>query len=94
MGFIDYSLYKISFRIDKEETEITIGETNFTINLVEPKTDEDSDRYRPFYYKNSKVIILCYAVDNRPSFENISNKWIPDLKHLSCKPIPYILVGT
>lgn len=71
-----------------------MDETKFTINLVEPKNNEDSDRYRPFYYKNSKVIILCYGIDNRSSFENISNKWIPDLKHLSCKPIPYILVGT
>ncbi|KAL7024967.1 hypothetical protein ACKWTF_013279 [Chironomus riparius] len=83
-----------SLNIDKEETEVTIDGTNYTINLVEPKTDEDANRYRPFYYKNSKVIILCFGIEDRLSFENISNKWIPDLKHLSCKPISFILVAT
>ena len=38
------------------------------------------------------AIILCYAVDNRSSFTNLTTKWIPELtKH--CSNIPIVLVG-
>lgn len=38
-------------------------------------------------------IILCYSIDDKQSFLNITNKWcLGHLKELP--PVPYILVGT
>jgi GTPase SAR1 family protein len=63
------------------------------VSLVEPATFENCERFRPFYYKNSKAFIVCYSVDDRASFTNILYKWIPELKNVLKWPLPVILVG-
>lgn len=54
---------------------------------------EDYDRLRPLSYSNASVFLLCFAVTNRISFENIRDKWFPELRSYS-PGIPFILVGT
>lgn len=54
---------------------------------------EDYDRLRPLSYSNANVFILCFAVSNRTSFENIKDKWYPELRRYS-PHVPFILVGT
>ncbi|KAB7497561.1 Cdc42-like protein [Armadillidium nasatum] len=44
-------------------------------------------------FPQTNVFILCFALDNRVSFENISSKWVPELKR-HCQKTPIILVGT
>uniref|UniRef100_A0A182YT87 Uncharacterized protein n=2 Tax=Anopheles stephensi TaxID=30069 RepID=A0A182YT87_ANOST len=36
--------------------------------------------------------LLCYSIDNRVSFENVSTKWIPEIK--TDPPVPIVLLGT
>ncbi|EFX72701.1 hypothetical protein DAPPUDRAFT_58641 [Daphnia pulex] len=50
------------------------------------------DELRILSYPNTDVFLLCYAIDNRQSFENISSKWIPELK-LHSPHTPIVLVG-
>ncbi|XP_046462036.1 ras-like GTP-binding protein RhoL [Daphnia pulex] len=51
------------------------------------------DELRILSYPNTDVFLLCYAIDNRQSFENISSKWIPELK-LHSPHTPIVLVAT
>jgi GTPase SAR1 family protein len=37
------------------------------------------------------LFLLCFAVDDRVSFENMETKWIPDLEEYS--DVPIILLG-
>jgi len=57
---------------------------------------QDTDvRLRELIYKSYLpfIFILCYSVNSRPSFEAISQKWIPEI--LKYYPnSPYILCGT
>ena len=32
---------------------------------------EDFDRMRPLSYRNTDVILICFAIDDRESFENV-----------------------
>lgn len=53
---------------------------------------EDYDRLRPLSYDRADVIVLCYDVMSVSSFENISIRWAPEIRHF-CPGTPCILVG-
>ena len=54
---------------------------------------EDYDRLRPLSYPDTDVILMCFAIDNPDSLENIRDKWEPEVKHF-CPTVPVVLVGT
>lgn len=54
---------------------------------------EDYDRLRPMSYTNANVFLVCFSVISRSSFENVADKWVPELKKYA-KGVPFILVGT
>lgn len=53
---------------------------------------EDYDRLRPLSYDNVDVILICYDVSCKDSFENVQVRWAPEIRHF-CYKIPVILVG-
>nr|XP_043623331.1 rac-like GTP-binding protein 5 isoform X1 [Erigeron canadensis] len=54
---------------------------------------EDYNRLRPLSYRGADVFILAFSLISRPSFENISKKWVPELRHYA-PLVPIVLVGT
>ena len=53
---------------------------------------EDYDRLRPLSYPDTNVVLICYSIDNPDSLENISYKWVPEVRHF-CPGVPFVLVG-
>ena len=53
---------------------------------------EDYDRLRPLSYPDTDVVLMCFAINNLDSFDNILEKWLPEVKHY-CPNIPVVLVG-
>ena len=49
--------------------------------------------YRPLSYPDTDVILLCFSLENPDSFDNITDKWMPEIKHY-CPQVPIVLVGT
>lgn len=54
---------------------------------------EEYDRLRPLSYPDSDVIIICFALDNIVSLQNIKDMWFPEVNHF-CPGVPVLLVGT
>ncbi|GMN48292.1 hypothetical protein TIFTF001_017460 [Ficus carica] len=54
---------------------------------------EDYNRLRPLSYRGADVFLLAFSLISRPSYENVSKKWIPELRHYA-PSVPIILVGT
>ncbi|KAK6918680.1 Small GTPase [Dillenia turbinata] len=54
---------------------------------------EDYNRLRPLSYRGAVVFILAFSLISRPSFVNISKKWVPELRHYA-PSVPILLVGT
>ena len=52
---------------------------------------EDYDRLRPLSYPQTDAFIVAFAVNSPTSFENVKDKWIPEIRY--CKYLP-ILVYT
>lgn len=54
---------------------------------------DDFDPLRSLCYPDSDVFLICFSVINPTSFQNISEKWLPEIRRL-CPEVPIILVGT
>lgn len=54
---------------------------------------EDYDRLRPLSYANANVFVLCFSVGSRASWENVRDKWAPELRR-HAPHTPILLVGT
>ncbi|KAG6412472.1 hypothetical protein SASPL_125151 [Salvia splendens] len=54
---------------------------------------EDYNRLRPLSYRGADVFILAFSLISKASYENVSKKWIPELKHYA-PGVPIVLVGT
>lgn len=76
--------------------DITVKHNGVTkeveLALWDTAGQEDYDRLRPLSYPDTNVILMCFAIDNPDSLENIPEKWQPEVKHF-CQSVPVILVG-
>ena len=64
-----------------------------TLGLWDTAGQEDYDRLRPLSYPQTDVFLLCFSVVSPSSFDNVTVKWIPELRH-HCPHTPLLLVGT
>ncbi|KAF0457169.1 Cell division control protein 42 [Gigaspora margarita] len=55
--------------------------------------EEEYERLRPFSYSKAGVVLICFSVTSPTSFENVKEKWFPEV-HRYCPGIPYLIVGT
>ncbi|GAM21464.1 hypothetical protein SAMD00019534_046390, partial [Acytostelium subglobosum LB1] len=65
----------------------------FNIGLWDTAGQEDFDRIRHHSYSDADVVLMCYSVVNPSSFQNVLQKWMPEIKHYTSN-VPVILVGT
>jgi Ras-related C3 botulinum toxin substrate 1 len=78
---------------DNYSASLTLNGQRVNLGLWDTAGQEDYDRLRPLSYPQTDVFLVCFSVVSPPSFENITVKWIPELKH-HCPQVPLILVGT
>ncbi|KAH8824491.1 small GTPase Cdc42 [Flagelloscypha sp. PMI_526] len=50
------------------------------------------DRLRPLAYPSADVALICFSIASPPSFYNVSEKWILEVRHYR-SDVPVILVG-
>ncbi len=51
------------------------------------------DRLRPMHYTHADAFLVCFAVDNPESYENLRSKWVPEVRRYR-PDAALILVGT
>jgi len=66
---------------------------NILLHLWDTAGQEDYDRLRPLSYPGADVVLLCFSLVNRLSYDAIREKWYPEVNHY-VPQIPHILVGT
>nr|XP_045598700.1 ras-like GTP-binding protein RhoL isoform X2 [Procambarus clarkii] len=70
----------------------TLMQRTYPITLWDSAGQEDYELLRPLSYPGTNVFIVCFALDNHNSFENVTSKWLPEL-HQKCPKAPIVLVG-
>jgi len=63
-----------------------------TLRLYDTAGQEEYDRLRPLSYPGTNIVLLCFSVASRSTFESISSKWAPEMHHYLPRT-PTILVG-
>ncbi|KAL4656443.1 rho-related GTP-binding protein RhoV [Arapaima gigas] len=73
--------------------QVQVDGSPVRIQLLDTAGQEEFDGFRSFCYSNTDVFILCFSIVNPTSFQNVTKKWIPEIR--ACNPSsPIILVGT
>lgn len=70
-----------------------IGDEPYTLGLFDTAGQEDYDRLRPLSYPQTDVFLVCFSVTSPASFENVREKWLPEVRH-HCPGVPCLIVGT
>jgi Ras-related C3 botulinum toxin substrate 1 len=75
-------------------TANTVVEGNpVNLGLWDTAGSGEYDQLRPLSYPGTDVFIICFSLTSPESFDNVKNKWVPEVTHFNPKT-PIILVGT
>lgn len=55
--------------------------------------DSEADRVRPLSYPYTTVFVLLYSVVDKASFENVVQKWIPEVRQFMPE-VPFLIAGS
>ncbi|KAH9710876.1 Rac-like GTP-binding protein ARAC1 [Citrus sinensis] len=78
---------------DNFSANVVVNGSTVNLGLWDTAGQEDYNRLRPLSYRGADVFILAFSLISKASYENVSKKWIPELKHYA-PGVPIILVGT
>ncbi|XP_048087486.1 uncharacterized protein LOC125286436 [Alosa alosa] len=77
---------------DNYTAEIEVDGKQVQLDLWDTSGCEGYDRLRSLSYPNTDIILMCFSLSSPSSFDNIQQKWAPEIKHF-CPKVPVILVG-
>ena len=64
------------------------------VEFLVPGLHEDYDNLRELMYEGTNVIMLCFCLNIRESFEEIEQRWLPHIRADNrLKSLPIILIG-
>lgn len=93
-GHGDVSLIQARVRVSSTDAVFyRIGDEPYTLGLFDTAGQEDYDRLRPLSYPQTDVFLVCFSVTSPASFENVREKWFPEVHH-HCPGVPCLIVGT
>nr|XP_012803853.2 rho-related GTP-binding protein RhoD [Jaculus jaculus] len=78
-----FERYTVNLQVKGKPVQLQIWDT---------AGQDDYDRLRPLFYPDASVLLLCFDVTSPNSFDNVSNRWYPEVTHF-CKGVPIIVVG-
>ncbi|KAL5009290.1 hypothetical protein ScPMuIL_014871 [Solemya velum] len=65
----------------------------YHLQLLDTIEEETLSNFKRNMYPGTDVFVVCFSVVNPESFQNVENKWIPEIKN-QMRNIPVILAGT
>lgn len=79
---------------DNYSANVMVGDEKVTINLWDTAGQEEYDRLRPLSYTQTDIFLICFSVVEPASFQNVKNKWMPEIRHHTPKDTKILLIGT
>ncbi|XP_004413136.1 PREDICTED: cell division control protein 42 homolog [Odobenus rosmarus divergens] len=77
---------------DNYAVTVMIGGEPYTLGLFDTAGQEDYDRLRPLSYPQTDVFLVCFSVVSPSSFENVKEKWVPEITH-HCPKTPFLMIS-
>ncbi|GKZ81056.1 Rho GTPase [Aspergillus niger] len=84
--------YKDRARMLTFAQDIFVDNVHMELSLWDTAGQEEFDRLRALSYEDTHVIMLCFSVDSRDSFENVASKWIEEISE-NCAGVKLVLTA-
>lgn len=72
--------------------EVLVDGNEYGLLLWDNSGNEDYTRLRPLSYPQTDVFLVCFDINNRESFIQLQNLWLPEVKRYQ-NGTPIIIVG-
>ncbi|KAF7360427.1 Cell division control protein 42 [Mycena venus] len=72
---------------------VSVGADIWELAIFDTMGQAEYDRLRPLSYPQTDVFLICFRCTLRQSFENIRDKWVPEVRHY-CPDAPFLIVAT
>ena len=76
--------YVAEIRLDGKPVQLALWDT---------AGQEEYERLRPLSYSKAHVILIAFSIDTPDSLDNVSSKWIEEVRNICGPQTPVILVG-
>ncbi|KAG8978852.1 Rho GTPase, partial [Tulasnella sp. 427] len=76
--------YVAEIRLDGKPVQLALWDT---------AGQEEYERLRPLSYSKAHVILIAFSIDTPDSLENVTVKWIEEVRQICGPSVPVILVG-
>jgi len=64
------------------------------LELTDTPGQEEYAQMRVSPFSEAEVFLVCFSLVNRDSYDNVKNKWMPEIRKHAPATTPIILVGT
>ena len=65
--------------VESFSSDVMFEGQNVPVTLIDTASSEDLSRIRTMHYPDADVIVFCYCVVDRGSFENVKAKWVLEI---------------
>ncbi|CAI5757444.1 unnamed protein product [Candida verbasci] len=79
---------------DNYSASVLIDGEPIKLGLWDTAGQSEYDRLRPLSYPQTEIFLVCFSVISPNSFDNVKQKWIPEILHHCSKDILILLIGT
>ncbi|PWN26303.1 putative Rho2-GTP binding protein Rho2 [Jaminaea rosea] len=76
--------YVAEIRLDGKPVQLALWDT---------AGQEEYERLRPLSYAQAHVILIAFSIDTPDSLENVTVKWIEEVRQICGPHVPVILIG-
>ena len=73
--------------------DAVINGVDYKLHIWDTAGQDEYDRLRPLSYSGANAIFLCFSLDSKQSFVNLSERWLGEIRHY-CKDAKIIVIGT
>ncbi|KAF7669393.1 hypothetical protein LDENG_00193120 [Lucifuga dentata] len=88
-----YPTEYIPTAFDNFSAVVSVDGQPVKLQLCDTAGQDEFDKLRPLCYTSADVFLLCFSVVSPASFQNVPEKWIPEIRrHAPFAPL--VLVGT
>jgi len=77
---------------DNYSANVMVDGKGVNLGLWDTAGQSDYDRLRPLSYPQTDVFIIAYSIVSPSSFDNVTSKWLPELRHHN-PHTPILLAG-
>lgn len=74
--------------------KVNVGDYEVSVQMWDTAGQEDLENIRTLSYTNTDVFLVCFAINDRTSYDNIPTKWMDELKQYTQGAQTLMIVGT